>query len=66
MISPSISAPATEKPRVVLHGLPDRYPVKRAEPLREDADAGTMSCFFSVTSIPRRLTFPDVGVRMVR
>ena len=26
---------------------------------------GTMSCFLFVTSIPRRLTFPDVGVRMV-
>ena len=26
---------------------------------------GTMSCFFFVTSIPRRLTFPDVGVRIV-
>src|SRR5208337_4667915 len=31
-----IGVPATEKPRVVLHGLPDRYPVERAEPLRED------------------------------
>ena len=26
---------------------------------------GTMSCFFFVTSIPRRVTFPDVGVRIV-
>jgi hypothetical protein len=26
---------------------------------------GTMSCFFFVTSIPRRLVFPDVGVRIV-
>jgi hypothetical protein len=26
---------------------------------------GTMSRFFFVTSIPRRVTFPDVGVRIV-
>src|SRR4030042_6859355 len=26
---------------------------------------GTMSCFFFVTAIPRRVTFPDVGVRIV-
>src|SRR5208283_234589 len=29
-----------EKPRIVLHGFPDRYPVERAEPLREDPDPG--------------------------
>ena len=34
-----IGVPARVKPRVVLQGLSDRYPVKRAEPLREDADA---------------------------
>ena len=35
-----IGVPAGEQPRVVLDGLPDRYPVERAEPLRKDADAG--------------------------
>jgi len=34
-----IGVPAIEKPRVVLDGLPDRYPVERAEPLWENADA---------------------------
>ena len=35
-----VGLPAAEKSRVVLDGLPDRYPVERAEPLRENADAG--------------------------
>ena len=36
----NIGFPAAKEPRVVLEGLPDRYPVERAEPLRKDADAG--------------------------
>jgi len=34
-----IGVPAAEKSRVVLDGLSDRYPGKRVEPLRENADA---------------------------
>ena len=35
-----VGSAAAIEPRVVLEGLPDRYPVERAEALRKDADAG--------------------------